>query len=148
MMANPNIGPFALEPNEKRPTPMRALVIDDSRAMRSILRGILASIDFEVIEAADGRQAIDILSTDHDFNIALVDWNLPITSGLQVVTEIRRDPHLAGLPLLMVTTETEFERVAQALQAGADEYIMKPFDREMLLDKLVILGIPVEAANA
>ena len=127
---------------------MRALVIDDSRAMRSILRGILAGLDFEVIEAADGRQAFDILSTDKDFNIALVDWNLPEMSGLEVVTEVRRDPRLAGLPLLMVTTETEFRRVTQALQAGADEYIMKPFDREMLLDKLVILGIPIEAAKA
>lgn len=127
---------------------MRALVIDDSRAMRSILRGILAGLDFEVIEAADGRQAIDILSTDKDFNIALVDWNLPEMSGLEVVTEVRRDPRLAGLPLLMVTTETELKRVTQALQAGADEYIMKPFDREMLLDKLVILGIPIEAAKA
>ena len=124
---------------------MRVLVIDDSRAMRSILRGILASLDFEVVEAADGRQAIDLLTKDRDFNLALVDWNLPEMSGLEVVIEVRKDPGLAGMPLLMVTTETEFERVTQALQAGADEYIMKPFDREMLLDKLVILGIPVEA---
>ena len=127
---------------------MRALVIDDSRAMRSILRGILAGLDFEVEEASDGRQAVEILTDDQDFDIALVDWNLPELSGLEVVTEVRRDPRLAGMPLLMVTTETEFEKVTQALQAGANEYIMKPFDREMLLDKLVILGIPVEIAKA
>ena len=127
---------------------MRALVIDDSRAMRSILRGILASLDFEVVEASDGRQAVEILTDDQNFNLALVDWNLPELSGLEVVKEIRKDRRLAGMSLLMVTTETEFERVTQALQAGADEYIMKPFDREMLLDKLVILGIPVEAAKA
>jgi len=127
---------------------MRALVIDDSRAMRSILRGILVSLDFEVVEASDGREAVEILTDDHDFNIALVDWNLPELSGLEVVTEVRRDPRLARMPLLMVTTETEFERVTQALQAGANEYIMKPFDRDMLLDKLVILGIPVEVAKA
>ena len=127
---------------------MRALVIDDSRAMRSILQGILASLDFEVEEASDGRQAVDILSRDHDFDLALVDWNLPEMSGLEVVIEVRKDPRLAGLPLLMVTTETEFERVSQALQAGANEYIMKPFDRDMLLDKLVILGIPVDAARS
>lgn len=124
---------------------MRALVIDDSRAMRSILRGILSSLEFEVDEAADGRQAVEILGRDHDFDIALVDWNLPEMSGLEVVVEVRKDPDLAGMPLLMVTTETEIERVTQALQAGANEYIMKPFDREMLLDKLVILGIPIEA---
>jgi two-component system chemotaxis response regulator CheY len=127
---------------------MKALVIDDSRAMRSILRGILASLGVEVVEAADGRQAIDILNVDQDFDLVLVDWNLPEMSGLEVVTEVRKDPRLSGMPLLMVTTETEFERVTQALQAGANEYIMKPFDRNMLLDKLVMLGIPVETAKA
>jgi len=126
---------------------MRALVIDDSRAMRSILKGILTSLDFEVVEAADGRQAIGILNDDHHFDIALVDWNLPEMNGLEIVTEVRKDTGLSGMRVLMVTTETEFERVTQALQAGADEYIMKPFDRNMLLDKLVILGIPVEAAQ-
>jgi two-component system chemotaxis response regulator CheY len=127
---------------------MRALVIDDSRAMRTILRGILVGLEFDVVEAADGRQAVDILSEDHDFDLALVDWNLPEMSGLEIVTEVRKDPRLASLPLLMVTTETEFERVTQALQAGANEYIMKPFDRDMLMDKLVMLGIPVETAKA
>ena len=122
---------------------MRALVIDDSRAMRSILRGILESLDFEVAEAADGRRAIEIFEGDQGFDLALVDWNLPEMSGLEIVTEVRKDDRLTATRLLMVTTETEFERVAQALQAGADEYIMKPFNREMLLDKLVILGIPV-----
>jgi two-component system chemotaxis response regulator CheY len=127
---------------------MRALVIDDSRAMRTILRGILEGLEFDVVEAADGRQAFEILSEDHDFDLALVDWNLPEMSGLEIVTEVRKDPRLASLPLLMVTTETEFERVTQALQAGANEYIMKPFDRDMLLDKLVMLGIPIETAKA
>lgn len=127
---------------------MRALVIDDSRAMRSILRSILESLDFEVVEAADGRQAVDILGRDQDFDLALVDWNLPEMSGLEVVVEVRKDRRLAEMPLLMVTTETEFERVTQALHAGANEYIMKPFDRDMLLDKLVILGIPIEAAKS
>lgn len=129
-------------------TAMRALVIDDSRAMRSILKGILAGLGFDVVEAADGRQAVDIVGEDQDFDIALVDWNLPGLSGIEVVAEIRKDSRLSELPLLMVTTETEFERVTQALQEGANEYIMKPFDREMLLDKLMILGIPVEAAQA
>jgi len=127
---------------------MRALVIDDSRAMRSILRTILESLDFEVAEAADGRQAVEILGRDQDFKLALVDWNLPEMSGLEVVVEVRKDRRLAEMALMMVTTETEFERVTQALQAGANEYIMKPFDRDMLLDKLVILGIPIEAAKA
>ena len=127
---------------------MKALVIDDSRAMRSILSGILASLDFEVEEAADGPQALDMLNGETTFDIALVDWNLPGMSGLEIVTEVRRNPALAATRLLMVTTETEFQRVTQALQAGADEYIMKPFNREMLIDKLVILGIPVNTVEA
>jgi len=127
---------------------MRALVIDDSRAMRSILRGILASLGFDIVEVGNGRQAMEVLTRDHDFDLALVDWNLPEMNGLEIVTEVRKDPRLLNLRLLMVTTETEFERVTQALQAGADEYIMKPFDRDMLLDKLVILGISTETAKA
>jgi two-component system chemotaxis response regulator CheY len=127
---------------------MRALVIDDSRAMRTILRGILTSLEFEVAEAADGKQAIDMLDRDSGFDLALVDWNLPEMSGLEIVTELRGDPRFENLRLLMVTTETEFESVSQALKAGANEYIMKPFDRDMLLDKLVMLGIPIESPNA
>ena len=126
---------------------MRALVIDDSRAMRTILSGILTELGFEVADAADGPAALDILGQRSDFDIALVDWNLPGLNGLEIVTEIRKNPALADTRLIMVTTETEIERVSQALQAGADEYIMKPFNREMLLDKLAILGIPVGAAG-
>ncbi|MGD8440698.1 MAG: response regulator [Holophagae bacterium] len=126
---------------------MRALVIDDSRAMRSILRAILSELDIEVVEAADGREAVRILTDDPRFDLALVDWNLPEMSGLEVVNQVRGALGLADIKLLMVTTETEFERVAQALEAGADEYIMKPFDREMLVDKLLILDVPVAAVR-
>ena len=126
---------------------MRALVIDDSRAMRAILRGILTDLGFEVAEAAEGREAMALLDRDPVFDLALVDWNLPEMSGLEIVTSVRRDPRFAGLKLLMVTTETELQRVVQALGAGADEYIMKPFDRDMLVEKLVILGIPVETTR-
>ena len=127
---------------------MRALVIDDSRAMRTILRGILSDLDFEVAEAADGKEAIRILDQDPAFDLALVDWNLPEMNGLEIVTEVRKDERFSDLHLLMVTTETEFERVHQALQAGANEYIMKPFDKAMLLDKLLILGIPIDTPQA
>jgi two-component system chemotaxis response regulator CheY len=126
---------------------MRALVIDDSRAMRSILRNILSELDFDVVEAADGKQAVRTLADDPRFDLALVDWNLPEMNGLEIVTEVRSTLGMTDIKLLMVTTETEFDRVAQALDAGADEYIMKPFDRDMLLDKLLILGVPVHAVG-
>jgi two-component system chemotaxis response regulator CheY len=120
---------------------MRALVIDDSRAMRSILTAILSDLDFEVEEAEDAERAAQLVASDHDFELALVDWNLPGMNGLELVRHIRANPALSGVRLMMVTTETEIDRVREALEAGADEYIMKPFDREMLLEKLVLLGI-------
>jgi two-component system chemotaxis response regulator CheY len=120
---------------------MRALVIDDSRAMRSILAGILKDLEFEVEQAADAEMAYAVLKADHGFDLALVDWNLPAMSGLELVKLVRQRQELAGLRLMMVTTETELGRVREALEAGADEYIMKPFDKEMLLEKLNLLGI-------
>jgi len=120
---------------------MRALVIDDSRAMRSILTGILDDLEFEVEQAADAETAYEVLLADHGFDLALVDWNLPAMSGLELVRLLRQKAELAGMRLMMVTTETEIARVREALEVGADEYIMKPFDKEMLLEKLTLLGI-------
>jgi len=120
---------------------VRALVIDDSRAIRSILAGILGDIGFDVVGVADAEEAQALLQRDADFELALVDWNLPVMSGLDLVREIRATPSLDSVRLMMVTTETELERVSQALDAGADEYIMKPFDKVMLLEKLALLGV-------
>jgi two-component system chemotaxis response regulator CheY len=120
---------------------MRALVIDDSRAMRSILTGILEEIGFEVEQAKDAEDALSFLEEDGRFELALVDWNLPEMSGLDLVKAVREMSGHADLRLMMVTTETQLDRVREALTAGADEYIMKPFDKEMLLEKLTLLGI-------
>ena len=123
---------------------MRALIIEDSRAMRSILEGILADVGFELTLAADAEEALVVFENDQDFELALVDWNLPGMSGLDLVFAIRERPGLGDIKLMMVTTETQLGRVVEALDAGADEYIMKPFDREMLLEKLALLGIEVD----
>jgi two-component system chemotaxis response regulator CheY len=120
---------------------MRVLVIDDSRAMRSILTGILEDLEFEVQQASSAEEAFEIVSGDAGLDLALVDWNLPAMNGLDLVKLIRTRTELADLRLMMVTTETELARVREALEAGADEYIMKPFDKEMLLEKLQLLGI-------
>jgi two-component system chemotaxis response regulator CheY len=122
---------------------MRALIIDDSRAMRSILVGILDEVGFDTVPVADAEEALAFLESDRDFELALVDWNLPAMSGLELVVELRKIPDLEDIRLMMVTTETELDRVREALDSGADEYIMKPFDKEMLLEKLTLLGIDV-----
>jgi two-component system chemotaxis response regulator CheY len=122
---------------------MRALIIDDSRAMRSILAGILGDIGCTVEQAADAESAADLLERDRDFDFALVDWNLPGMTGLELLKIIRQDTELSRVRLMMVTTETQLDRVREALCAGADEYIMKPFDKEMLLEKLALLGIEI-----
>ena len=122
---------------------MRALIIDDSRAMRSILVGILDEAGFDTVPVADAEEALALLDVDRDFELALVDWNLPAMSGLELVAALRKIPDLEDLRLMMVTTETELDRVREALDSGADEYIMKPFDKEMLLEKLTLLGIDV-----
>lgn len=120
---------------------MRALIIDDSRAMRSILSAILSDLSCQVEQAGDAEAAVSMLETDHDFDFALVDWNLPGMSGLDLVKIIRNNSELKAIRLMMVTTETQLDRVREALAAGADEYIMKPFDKDMLLEKLTLLGI-------
>lgn len=122
----------------------RALVIDDSRAMRTILGGILTDLGFAVTDAEDGERALETLRRCGPFELALVDWNMPLMSGFDFVCVVRRDSEFDGMRLMMVTTETEIERMADALEAGADEYIMKPFSKEMLLEKLKLLGIGPE----
>lgn len=123
---------------------MRALVIDDSRAMRTILGGILREIGFEVIEASNGEEALDLMRSTADLSLALVDWNMPVMSGLDFVNAVRAESKGASLRLMMVTTETEIGRMSLALEAGADEYIMKPFTKDMLLEKLKMIGFELD----
>ena len=106
----------------------KALVIDDSRAMRTILSGILDELGYEVEGAEDGGQALLILNSGGPFDLALVDWNMPQMTGYDFVCEVREEPRFADLRLVMVTTENEISRMSEALEAGADEYIMKPFN--------------------
>jgi two-component system, chemotaxis family, chemotaxis protein CheY len=120
---------------------MRALVVDDSRAMRLILRQILRDLDFEVFEAAHGLEALECLRQIGCVELALVDWNMPQMLGIDLVTEVRKQSALGAMKIMMVTTETEMEQVQRALSAGADEYVMKPFTREVILEKLGLLGL-------
>lgn len=120
----------------------KALVVDDSRAVRMILSRDLKELGFEVYEAGNGKQALDIVAVQKaSLSLVLVDWNMPEMNGFELLQCLRRDPLLASLTIVMVTTETEMEQMADALRAGANEYIMKPFDKEILLQKLQLAGI-------
>lgn len=119
-----------------------ALVIDDSRAVRMILGRTLDRFGYEVCSAANGREAMDmIVSQCLDLSVILLDWNMPEMNGLEFVQAIRADPKYRGVPLMMVTTETEIDQVCQALHAGANEYVMKPFTDDVIAGKLRLLGV-------
>jgi two-component system chemotaxis response regulator CheY len=97
-----------------------------------------------VVEAGTGLEALERLGEGGPFDLALVDWNMPEMDGLAFVKAVRGQPALSGLRLVMVTSESEEFRVRHALEAGADEYIMKPFSREIVLEKLQMLGMTGE----
>ncbi len=120
---------------------MRALVIDDSRVIRGILARILQPLDFEVSEAGNGQEGLERLRRLGKPDLVLVDWNMPVMNGLEFVRAVRAEQSYAEMPLVMVTTETETNRVTEALDAGANEYIMKPFTQDMIVSKLDLLGI-------
>ena len=104
---------------------MLAMVIDDSRAMRAILRRIVTELGFECVEAADGQEALDKMSSGPLPDIALVDWNMPVVDGLQYVTAVRKNKDWRDVTLMMVTTEGEHAQIVRAL-AAVDEAILDP----------------------
>ena len=122
---------------------MLVLVIDDSKAIRLILAKILQDIGYHVIDAADGLEALKLLKEQENVDLVLVDWNMPEMNGLEFVLEVRKDPAHNDTRLMMVTTETEMGQVVKALEAGANEYVMKPFTRETITEKLALMGMPV-----
>ena len=121
-------------------TTNHALVVDDSRAIRRILARMLEEMGWQVHEAEHGRQALEILAASDRIDVALVDWNMPEMSGIESARSVRADRRWGSLPLMMVTSETEFSNMAEAIAAGANEYAMKPFDQAVIRDKLAILG--------
>ncbi|AGA27930.1 response regulator [Singulisphaera acidiphila] len=120
---------------------MRVLIVDDSRAIRSILSRILVGLGFEVYEAGHGREGLQRLAEIARTSLVLVDWTMPEMDGLEFVRAVRSRPEYDHLKLMMVTAETEMDRVADALEQGADEYLMKPFTRDMIVQKLELLGM-------
>lgn len=119
---------------------MKALVIDDSRAMRTIIADILREAGFEAAEAGDGEEALRSLRAA-PADLVAVDWHLPGMSGLEIVRAIRAEPAWNAVRIVMVTTEVDPERIREALDAGAQEFLMKPFTADHVKDKLALMGL-------
>jgi two-component system chemotaxis response regulator CheY len=120
---------------------MRALIVDDSRAIRGIIGKILREIGFEIVEAGHGFEAMQRLKEAGSVDLMLVDWNMPEMNGYDFLRSVRANPAYRGIPLMMVTSETEMSQMSKALEAGADEYVMKPFTKDVISYKLSLLGV-------
>jgi two-component system chemotaxis response regulator CheY len=113
---------------------MKALIVDDSGVMRRIIAGALGKAGItEVVHAADGYEAVGAV-IEQDFDVVLMDWNMPNMKGIDAVREIRSMG--SRMPIIMVTTEAEKSRVLEAIKAGANNYVIKPFEAEMLVAKV------------
>ncbi len=122
---------------------MKVIVADDSKATRSIVKKMLKQIDrrIEVFEAEDGEKALEILYEQEKVDLILLDWNMPNMDGFEFLKTVKKDPRWKDIKVMMITSKTSEKDVEEALNAGADEYLMKPFDKDMLKAKMdMILG--------
>lgn len=119
---------------------MRALIVDDSSFIRDYLRQLLHRMGATCEEAVDGSNALEVLAAAQDFDLMLLDVNMPVMNGLECVKALR-EAHLGPeMKVMMVTTEADHSFIATALDNGADEFLMKPFTPESLREKLALLG--------
>lgn len=115
---------------------MKALVVDDSQIMRRIIISVLKKCGVEdVAEVTNGQEAVDMLKGSNDVGLVLMDWNMPVMTGIEALQQIRATNKT--LPVVMVTTESEKEKVVEAIKAGANGYLLKPFNPQDVQDKLL-----------
>lgn len=116
------------------------LIVDDSKVVRKLARRIVEPLGFDISEAEDGKQALDqCLKTMPDF--ILLDWHMPVMTGIEFIRALRAAPGGDTPKVVFCTTENDYNRILEAIQAGANEYMMKPFDEEILKGKLAQVGI-------
>lgn len=117
---------------------MKILSVDDSAIIRKIIRNGVELLDYELLEAEDGMEALGILEqSSSDIKLILLDWNMPGMDGFDLLQKIKENPKLQHLPVMMVTTESEKENIIKAIQAGAINYMVKPFSIEELVKKII-----------
>ena len=116
---------------------MKILLADDSNTMRRIQKNTLKTIGYEdVVEAADGREAVNALKSNPDVNLVLLDWNMPNMTGIEALKAIKADDSTKDIPVIMVTSESEKTKIIEAIQAGAANYVVKPFQADTLKEKI------------
>ena len=125
---------------------VHVLIVDDSRATRASIKRIVESLGCTVAEAGNGIEALDRLESDPAIELVLADWNMPGMDGFELVKAIRAERKWSTLPIMMVSAEVDQRQIARALMAGVDEYVMKPFDRDTLIDKLTSIGVIFSAS--
>jgi two-component system chemotaxis response regulator CheY len=126
---------------EERERIMRAMVVDDEEDVRRLLGLMLSRLGWEVLEAANGQEALDILHQPTSMDVVLLDWRMPVMDGPAFLKAVRKEPELSRIPVMMLTGLNEMQDVANALQLGAKEYLMKPITQRTLREKLTILGL-------
>jgi len=106
-----------------------------------ILARTLRELGYEVREAGNGREALDMMGSPARIDLVMADWNMPVMDGLELLRQVRANPESSAIPVIMVTTEAEIDQMSLALQSGATEYVMKPFTKEILAGKLRLAGL-------
>ena len=116
------------------------LIVDDSAVVRKVARRIIEMLSFRVTEAENGETALDVCAADMP-DAVLLDWNMPIMDGYECLKALRQMPNGDGPKVVFCTTENDVGHIARAMHAGADEYIMKPFDKEIMTAKFQEVGL-------
>lgn len=118
------------------------LIVDDSKTIRMAIRRILESLGVEADEAENGQVCIDKVKAS-TYDAILLDWNMPVMNGYDCLQALRADPANENLRIVMVTTKNSLDEISQALGAGVNEYVMKPFDKDILQEKLIQVGVSI-----
>lgn len=116
------------------------LIVDDSKIVRKVMRKIIEPLGFAILEAEDGQQALDACDQD-EIELVMLDWNMPVMNGMEFLLALRARNDLTQPMVVFCTTENEFTKIQEALMNGANEYVMKPFDEEIIRGKLEQLGL-------
>lgn len=117
---------------------MNILTVDDSATVRELLKGAVEILGYDNLEAADGQEALKILHANKDsVCLILLDWNMPVMSGIEFLRIIKADPELLSIPVTMVTSENEKSKIIEAISGGAKNYIIKPFTQDEIMSKIL-----------